>query len=101
MVGRMKKLGTFAGIALAVAAFAAGCGVGPYHIPKVDPVVMPEPEEDLFADLDFGGGSGETAAEPTATEEPAQAEAAPAASSAAPEAAPPPAEAPPAPKKKK
>lgn len=28
------------------------CGVGTYHIAKVDPVVMPEPEEDLFADIE-------------------------------------------------
>jgi hypothetical protein len=50
----MKAFPTLLALSFATA-LLAGCGVGPYHIPDVPPVVMPEPEEDLFADLDMGG----------------------------------------------
>lgn len=66
--------------ALASALLAAGCSVGTYNIPNVAPVVMPEPEEDMFADLDFGGGDDSSAGGEAAppAEEPPAAEAAPA-----------------------
>lgn len=44
-----------------------GCGVGPYHIPNVEPVVKPPPEEDIFAELGMegeGATTGETKEEP-------------------------------------
>jgi hypothetical protein len=40
-------------VVLAASVGSVGCGVGTYHIPDVAPVVTPEPEEDIFGDLDF------------------------------------------------
>jgi hypothetical protein len=57
---------------LALSLPLAGCGVGPYHVPDVPPVVLPEPEEDLFADLDMEGGGESPPSEPAPAEEPAQ-----------------------------
>jgi hypothetical protein len=75
----MKAAWTLMALSLSAAGSLAGCSVGAYHIPDVPPVVMPEPEEDMFADLEMGGesssGGGEEQPAPPA-EEPQPTEAA-------------------------
>ena len=56
----MKTVGMLSALILATVACLGGCGVGTYHTPDVAPVVMPEPEEDIFADLDFDTDSSES-----------------------------------------
>jgi hypothetical protein len=100
----MKPSAMLTALSLASASLFAGCGVGPYHIPNVAPVVMPEPEEDLFADIDFEDSSDDSSssseAAPEAAEKPAE-EAKPADEAKPDEAAPAEAPAPAKPAKKK
>ena len=49
---KTMRRGLFA-LTAAACAWLAGCGVGTYHIPTVEPVVKPEPEEDMFGDMDL------------------------------------------------